>query len=349
MQSTFPYRLKSARIQRGLTQEELGRAIGVSKQAISQYEHGRKKPNSRTLVALARYLNKPAAYFLRPVIAPLDQVEFRKKAKLKGKKLAIVKANILDRLEPYLELEDILQLDIPFQNPLADFPVQSVEDAERAADHLRQAWNIGSNPIPNSLEMLEDVGVKVVEVDADLLFDGLSTWIRQNIPVIVLNQQMDVLRKRFTTMHELGHLLLQLPNDADHSFKENVCNRFAGAMLIPAAELIKELGEKRNHLILSELVAVKEYFGISLAALVYRCRDLEIFSNALSKRFWKWRSQNPDLKKENGFGTYAGVEHSNRFAQLLYKALAEDIISLSKAAGLSQQSIQELQQKHELI
>ena len=349
MQSTFSYRLKSARIQRGLTQEELGRAIGVSKQAISQYEHGRKKPNSRTLVALARYLNKPAAYFLRPAIAPLDQVEFRKKAKLQGKKLAIIKTNILDRLEPYLELEDILLMDTPFQNPLADFLVQSVEDAERAADHLRQAWNIGSNPIPNSLEMLEDAGIKVVEIDADLHFDGLSTWVRQNIPVIVLNQQLDVLRKRFTAMHELGHLLLQLPDKADHSCKEKVCNRFAGAMLLPAAELRKELGEKRNQLILSELIAIKEYFGISLAALVYRCRDLEIFPEALSKRFWKWRNQNPDLKKENGFGTYAGVEHSNRFAQLLYKALAEDIISLSKAAGLSQLPIEELKQKYVLI
>ena len=349
MQTAFPYRLKSARIQRGVTQAELGKAIGVSKQAISQYENGRKKPNSTTLVTLARYFNRPVSFFLRPVTATLDQVEFRKKAKLQGKKLEAVKAEILDRLEPYLELEDILQLDTPFQNPLNALPIHSIEDAELAADQLREAWNIGTNPIPNSLEMLEDAGIKVVEVDTGLQFDGLSTWIKRDIPIIVLNQQLDVLRKRFTAMHELGHLLLQLPKAADHRFKEQACNRFAGAMLIPAAELKKELGEKRRHLILSELIAIKEYFGISLAALVYRCQDQEIFPRALTTRFWKWRNQEPNLKKENGFGHYSGVEHSNRFDQLLYKALAEDIISLSKAAGLSQLSIEELKQQYVLI
>lgn len=349
MQSAFPYRLKSARIQRGLTQEELGKAIGVSKQAISQYENGRKKPNSTTLVALARYFNRSASFFLRPVIATLDQVEFRKRAKLQGKRLEAVKVEILDRLEPYLELEDILQVNTHFRNPLSKLPIQFIEDAELAADQLREAWIIGTNPIPNSLEMLEDAGIKVVEVTADRQFDGLSTWIRQDIPIIVLNQQLDVLRKRFTAMHELGHLLLQLPDDADHRFAEKVCNRFAGAMLIPAGELTKELGSKRRHLILSELIAVKEYFGISLAALVYRCQDQGIFPRALTDRFWKWRSQDPNLRMENGFGAYSGVEHSNRFEQLLYKALAEDIISLSKAAGLSRMPIEELKQKYVLI
>jgi predicted HTH domain antitoxin len=46
-------------------------------------------------------------------------------------------------------------------------------------------------------------------------------------------------------------------------------------------------------------------------------------------------NQNPNLKKEIGYGEYKGIEHSSRFQQLLYRAAAEEIISMSKAASLS--------------
>ena len=48
-----------------------------------------------------------------------------------------------------------------------------------------------------------------------------------------------------------------------------------------------------------------------------------------SKKFYE------NHKKEIGYGEYKGVEHSSRFKQLLYRATAEEIISMSKAASLS--------------
>jgi predicted HTH domain antitoxin len=52
-------------------------------------------------------------------------------------------------------------------------------------------------------------------------------------------------------------------------------------------------------------------------------------------RFRIWVNSNPKHKKEIGFGEYKGVEHSSRFKQLIYRATAEEIISMSKAASLS--------------
>ena len=97
MSSSFPYRLKAARIQKGDTQEAVANGVGVSKQAISQYEKGKKRPDSNTLINLAAYFGKPVGFFLRPIQAPLDQVEFRKRASLKGKKLER-KASDFDRI-----------------------------------------------------------------------------------------------------------------------------------------------------------------------------------------------------------------------------------------------------------
>ncbi|MEL6627283.1 MAG: ImmA/IrrE family metallo-endopeptidase, partial [Bacteroidota bacterium] len=180
-------------------------------------------------------------------------------------------------------------------------------------------------------------------------FDGLSTFVGDRIPIIVLNEKMDTLRLRFTAMHELGHLLLPIDEESDHKFKEAVCNRFAGAMLMPGGVLMEELGSKRQRISWAELIPIKEYYGISLAALMYRCKDLGILPLSILKRFWTLRNQHPNLKMEVGYGEYKGEERSARFEQLLSKALAEELITYSKGASLAGIGLTELKETYQLI
>ena len=86
------------------------------------------------------------------------------------------------------------------------------QDIETATQLIRTDWRLGQNSIPSVVEMLEDNHIKVVEVDEPLEFDGLSSMIDNNIPVIVVNKNFPVERKRFTLLHELGHLLMNLPD-----------------------------------------------------------------------------------------------------------------------------------------
>ena len=55
-------RLKSARIYRGLTVSELADKIGISKQAISQYEKSDSTPEFKKMVAITNCLNFPSEY-----------------------------------------------------------------------------------------------------------------------------------------------------------------------------------------------------------------------------------------------------------------------------------------------
>lgn len=55
-------KLKSLREERGLTQQEVGDAIGVSRVAISGYENGEKKPKKENLKKLAEYFGVPIQY-----------------------------------------------------------------------------------------------------------------------------------------------------------------------------------------------------------------------------------------------------------------------------------------------
>lgn len=57
-------RLKELRIQKGLSQQELGTAIGVTKVSICGYENGSRLPNLEKLVKLAEVLETTTDYLL---------------------------------------------------------------------------------------------------------------------------------------------------------------------------------------------------------------------------------------------------------------------------------------------
>lgn len=54
--NTFGDRLKAARAAASLTQEALGLAVGVSKQAVSDWENGRQFPNPQAWPLLREHL-----------------------------------------------------------------------------------------------------------------------------------------------------------------------------------------------------------------------------------------------------------------------------------------------------
>lgn len=342
MEMTFAKRIATARKMAGLSMEQLALSTGLSKNAISRYEKGIMKPDSSNLIKLSKALNVKVDYFFRKSAVELEGVEFRKKSKLGSKSISTIKYRVIDRLERYLELENILSVDSHFSNPITNINIQEFQDIEKAAEKLRLEWNLGLNPIPSIIEMLEDNFIKVVEVDESMQFDGLSTFINSQIPVIVVNKNFQVERKRFTLLHELGHLLLALKKNFSDKEIENACNRFAGAVLIPQSKMIQEIGHSRKMIYLQELAEIQKEWGLSIQALMYRAKDLGIIPKSKLRSFYINLNQHPDLHEQVDKSRYSSAESSYRFNQLLYKGLAQELISFSKAAALSNQSVSAL-------
>lgn len=344
MKEIFSKRLKSARTRAALSLDQLvGKIDGmVSKNALSKYEKGEMMADSTVLLALAKALNVKVDYFFRPFTVEIESIEFRKKSKLSVKNVNAIKQKVTDFVERYLEVEQFLNIETNFNNPIAHFRIKSKTDIEEAVNKVRSDWNLGYNAIPNIIDILEDKQIKVVEIDAPDEFDGFSGWADNKIPVIVINKNYNTERKRLTTLHELGHLLLNLPDDISHKEKERYCYRFAGAMLIPQNTFIKEIGIHRSHLSEPELIAVKETYGISIQAIMARAKDLGVINELQFLQFRKWISRN---RTEKGLGEYLGIEKAYRFKQLIYRAAAEEVISLSKAANLSNQKLAEFRKE----
>lgn len=341
MKDIVAKRIKSARALAGLSLRELSdRMEGiVSHNAITKYEQGLMMPDSKVLVALANALHVKADYFFRPYEVEIEKIEFRKKSRLTPKNIASIKEEAIDSVSRYIELEQFLNLESDFVNPIKELLINNGMDVENAVNRLLSTWKIGFNALPNVIELLEDKEIKVIELNVSEQFDGLSGWSNTNIPIIVVNKNFGLERKRFTALHELGHLLLNFSGELDDKAKEKLCHRFAGAMLIPAETFIQEFGRIRKSISVSELIAVKETYGISIQAIMARARDLDVITDAAFQGFRIWLNKDVKRKTETGLGHYIGREQSTRFKQLLYRAASEEVISLSKAANLANEKL----------
>ena len=338
MKDVFAKRLKSARLLSALSLDKLAETMDgiVSKNAISKYEKAEMMPSSKVLIALAKALSVKPDYFFRPFSVEIKNIEFRKKSKLKIKKEKAIKQQVSDHIERYLEIESLLNISVNFQNPISDIEINNSVDVEKAVNTLLKKWNLGLNALPNVIELLEDKEVKIVEIDTEENFDGLSGWANGKIPVVVVNKNLLIERKRFTVLHELAHLLLNFNKNLDNKTVEKLCHCFAGAVLIPKKTFITELGKNRKTFSLNELISVKETYGISIQAIMARAYGLRIITKFKYIDFCIKANTN---KKEDGWGEYKGKEQSDRFMQLIYRAAAENIISMSKAANLSNKKL----------
>lgn len=336
----------------GLSLQELADKINgmVSKQMIHKYESAEARPSSEVLLALSDVLQVRPDYFSRETKVELSGLEFRKLSRYPVKEKTKAIAQAQEALERYFELESLLGIDSYFDNPLKDLPpVQSFEDVEAAAENMRMAWGLGlKGPLGSVVEMLEDHEIKVVQIEVEEGLDGSQGLVNNDkrLPVIVLNQVKNSPkdRIRFSALHELGHLVLNIPESTPPDVKEKWCHHFAGAMLLPKMAAMMEFGPKRSKILFKELSAVKQQYGISMQALMMRLHTLNIIAKSSLSSFYYMMNQ-WGYRKEEPY-PYVGKEHSDRFMQLLFRALGEEIISIGKAAALNNQSIAAFQHEH---
>jgi len=337
-------RLYRARKAAGLSLRDLGAQIGLTHASIKKYEDEQATPTSTTLLKLARALNVRTEYFFRPETVALDRIEYRKRSSLPKKRLEAIEHEVIDQIERRIELENLFPTPpvIPFA-PVRELPPRIIDLAqiEGAVEIVRKAWDLGYDPIPDLIDVLETHGIRVFMIDAntDLKFDGLAASVNQ-MPIVVVGSNWPGDRQRFTLAHELGHLMLsdRLADDID---EEKACNRFAGSFLIPRKSVVQELGAHRNYIEPKELALLKEEFGLSMAGILYRARDLGIVTPA-------WHDEQAKLFRIKGWhltepGIQYPTEKAHVFEQMVFHALAEDYIGESKAAELMKISLTSFQ------
>jgi Zn-dependent peptidase ImmA (M78 family)/DNA-binding XRE family transcriptional regulator len=345
-ENIFGNRLKLARKMAGMSLQDLSNALGsaVTKQSLSKYEAGAMKPSSNLLLTISKILNVKPDYLLRRDQVHLGEISFRKKADLSKKDEEAVIEKARDYVERYLEIENILGQTETFENPLKHDQIASKEQVEKAAYKLRKEWDLGSNPIANLVEMLELKGIKVLLLDNIDQLDGFAAYTSGGVPIVVINsQEKPIERIRFTVIHELAHLLLDFSKEikTDSRQVEKLCHYFSSCFLIPSPMLIKLIGGlHRTYISIKELIDIKEYYGISIRAILHRLIELAVITENYYQRWMVYLSKTYGGKGEPGL--YKGEEKLKLFEQLVNRALSEGAISISKAATLCNTNINDL-------
>ena len=324
-----------------MSQRELCDRLGgiVSYNAIAKYETGKMLPSSTVLIALSNALSLELDYFFRLFSISVDdsKFEFRKKSSLGKKAENAVKGYSILQVEKYLEIEQVTNDGRSFDIDYRGEVVSDANDARALANRLREDLELGTDGIPCPVEILENRGVKVIEIDADEKFDG-SCITDFEIPIIILNKGITSERKRLTLFHELGHLILRFEDGVD---VEALCNVFANEVLLPSHVLKQLLGERRKNISLVELKDIQRKYGISTEAIMMKAKQLGIITESSHKSFCIRQNTNESFRNEVRRSVFPD-ENATRFERLVYKALSDELITTSKAAMLLSISVDEV-------
>ncbi len=320
-------RLKQARLLAGMTLKGLAHAMcesdyKITSSAISKYERGKSQPPAQFLLLASEILEVPSAYFLHIATKTVQWHAFRCRARLSKAERNRIKAFASDVAELHIELRELLYPG--FAPALPSMPVETLEDAERAAEQLRIAWKVGDRPLDNLVQIAEDRGIIVIDwYDSTGLFDGLSGVCGAH-PIAVVKSNVPADRKRLSLAHEIGHLVMKV-GEMPEKEQEKLAYRFAAALLAPAAHAVHELSEWRKNLSWGELQSLKRKYGMSMAAWIRRARDLEMISKNT------YASMNRYLRAKGWYldepGEYLGDEEPLQLKQMAQRAIAEGLVA----------------------
>ncbi len=279
-------RLKEARLYRKMTMEEVADIVEVNKQAISQFENGKANPEPLTLKRIADALSFPYCFFAEDSTHTLvGNTYFRSLYSSRKKDLVSQQIKTKYLIQIYMILREKVRFkplnlpDLSYSNPTA------IEDI---AKEVREYWQLGENPIPNMVDLLEKNGIVVGEFatesrEIDAFYQYSEEEYEPVFCVVLGTDKKSFYRRQFNCAHELGHILLhERYHDLDEidrdefRERENQANAFASAFLLPKASFGKDVSLYPNRL--SYYVELKKKWHVSIMAMIIRAHTLNIIS-----------------------------------------------------------------------
>ena len=301
-------RLVAMRELLGWTQAEVAEATEISPSALSQAERGDTTLSAANIVLVSMLFKVSPEAFVEQPEPEVDLVpQFRhlrrtpKRDQRKAERLVYATAQVAKVLRESVQFPEPLKFESRVD---PDRPAEEIADQiEDAAAQTREALGVPpDDPIGNDvIGLLEAGGITVVrdeETDEDI--DAYSAIV-DDLPIIVLDGGTDSVwdRDNFNLAHELAHLVLHRGIERDPGTRtvEAQAHRFAGAFLGPKRALRPELPSDLDW---NRYLRLKFTWGLSMAALVRRAKDLKVIDDATYTRAMKQRSSYGWRFKEPG-------------------------------------------------
>ncbi|OIN78900.1 helix-turn-helix domain-containing protein [Mycobacterium malmoense] len=308
------YRLQVARQARGYTKSDLSKRLEMSAAALSQFELGQNRPSPATIERLSSVLNfSPSFFSTGTVLSVADQADdelvdsyghFRSLRSVTAtrRRQVLTVAHLLRDVTAFLETQAKLPtLDVPRHD------AESPEDIALVAARVRAELGAhAAGPIEDVLRLLEKRGIVCARYPMDAADVSAFSVPMERRTFLVLKQQREAKRDRdrFSSCHELGHMVMHKPGQALASKSlERQADVFASEFLMPTESIREELPSKVDW---PRLLQLKQRWGVSMAALLYRSKSLGIMSETTYVQ--AVRTMNVRGWRKNEPGTVTAVE-----------------------------------------
>lgn len=304
----YGQRIKQGRILRGLSQEQLGKKVGVTRQAISNCEKDNINLSTTNLLKLSETLDLPLSFFYKiPKEDNSDNIIFFRSKDIpkKTKEQLREEINIFDKeivkyFEKFVKLPSINLPDLSdiLEGESYNYRKETIMDI---CKRIREHWGIGNKPIDNLAYLLQVNGFIISRqyINQDKT-DAFSQNIDDKKYIFISGNKECAVRSRFDLAHELGHLVLHNNIDKD-DFEEKIIEKdadsFASELLYPSEIFLEDIQD--YSLGFERFIELKEKWKVSIQLLVRKCKDLKVISDEkyiyFQKRisFNRWRKNEP--------------------------------------------------------
>jgi Zn-dependent peptidase ImmA (M78 family)/transcriptional regulator with XRE-family HTH domain len=251
-QTTLGERLRDARQNCGLTQEEAAEAVGIPRTALLHIESGKRALTSLELLRLSKLYRRDLNSILSdegPVPDDPMLALCRVAPEIAGHpRVQQEIARYVAIFEEGVALERFLGRRVRGLPPTYDPPdperrEEAAEQGEAVAREERRRLNLGGRPIADMAELLgrEEIWAAAAELPDEL--SGLFLSHPRIGLAVLVNERHYRGRRRFSYAHEYGHALMdRLRHPLTVTSRENStalierrANAFAAAFLMPAA------------------------------------------------------------------------------------------------------------------
>lgn len=314
--------LTNLRIMHGYSRKQLSEQLGVTEQAVWQYENAYTSPKVPIVNELKRIFSVKSKYFYtkdmltqRNNAANIDVMNIAYRSKV---------MNVISKTQTEAKHVEYLDTFINYITAQISLPtlniIQLREEAIEYMNHTdddrttqihyvahlaRQRLNMEPSTNENLMFRIEKSGVYVFEKAIGEEIDAYSLWTRNDRPFIILgNIKRSAVRRNFDIAHELGHLLLHYRLEfvnldrKEHKLIENEANLFAGAFLLPEEEFSSDMNEIIYKTNPDQYLDLKNKWKTSLQVLGYRAAHLGMMEAKDHRNFYAAMHRRGYLEKE---------------------------------------------------
>ncbi|MDN7136768.1 ImmA/IrrE family metallo-endopeptidase [Pseudidiomarina sp. 1ASP75-14] len=276
----------------GLKQQALSELMEFNqRQTLSDIERGERLVKPDELTRFAQALQVQPMAFL-DAFEPAIDVEFSWRTDNEGAAFVDFEErgrrilNLMTTLRRKLNITPVAISSLPLGER------NSYEDAQNAAEKIGAEFKLGDRPGQVLHKLFDAMHVDCIYLDLPAHISG-AAMVSDEALLAVINANQVRGRRNFDKAHELFHCLTwrtMKPNHIDRvqmnaggkrSRIEQLADAFAGALLMPAQELLAVLPEALS---IESLMPVANDFEVSVEALVWRLVALERLTTTEAKR-----------------------------------------------------------------